>query len=84
VSSGKPSVPAASSSCVSSTTITVTVPYPTGPAGKPSTPAGAYPTAPAPYPSGKPSGSAPYPIVPVGTGVVPSVPAGTGYPTKTG
>jgi len=33
----------------------------------------------APYPT-----SAPYPVVPSGTGVVPSVPAGTGYPTKTG
>ena len=33
----------------------------------------------APYPT-----SAPYPVVPSGTGVVPSIPAGTGYPTKTG
>ncbi|KAF1842868.1 uncharacterized protein K460DRAFT_135730 [Cucurbitaria berberidis CBS 394.84] len=68
--SSKPSVPEASTSCSSSTTITVTVPYPTGTG---------YPVG----PGSKPSGPAPYPIVP-GTGV-PSVPAaGTGYPTKTG
>jgi hypothetical protein len=68
-------------SCVSSTTITVTVPYPTGsgyPVGpKPSGPAG---------PGGKPSGTAPapYPVVPVGTGVPthPQYPTGTGAYTK--
>jgi hypothetical protein len=87
----KPSYPASSapaskpveaaSSCVSSTTITVTVPYPTGtgyPVGpKPSGPAG---------PGGKPSGTAPapYPVVPVGTGnpTKPVYPTGTGAYTK--
>jgi hypothetical protein len=88
VSSGKPSAPAETASCLSSTTITVTVAYPTGSASVPAGPkpsgTGAYPVGPAPYPSGKPSGAAPYPI-PHGTGAVPSVPAGTaGYPTSTG
>ncbi|EMD58807.1 hypothetical protein COCSADRAFT_30964 [Bipolaris sorokiniana ND90Pr] len=78
-----PKVPSPdTTSCLSSTTITVTVPYPTGTGvppspyvpGKPSVPA-------APYPS-KPVGGAPYPSVPAGTGVPPA--AGTGYPTKTG
>ena len=61
--------------CETATTITVTVPYPTGSGYPPAPPAE---TPEAPYPTGPANPPAPYPT---GTGAVPQPPAGTAAPT---
>jgi len=62
--------------CLSSTTVTVTIPHGTG------YPHGPKPTETPYYPI--PSGTGYPPAPPAGTGYPPAPPAGTGYPTSTG
>lgn len=63
--------------CLSSTTVTVTIPHGTG------YPVGPKPTE-SPYYPIVPSGTGYPPAPPAGTGYPPAPPAGTGYPTSTG
>jgi hypothetical protein len=75
-----PSAPAASSECTTQTTVTVTLPHPSGTGYVPSVPSGTgvMPSVVVPYPS------APYPSAPAGTGYMPAPPAGTASASGTG